>query len=291
MAEQTYMKIAGIDGIPTINGYSINNMVPSGTYTDILFKSTGAGEHTGTLAHSIYDYDMIKIYPRSVTSECGIGTMYCPKDIYSAGICHVHTLFGGGNMYESDTTLRWLNGTGFSSYATNASYAGMRQVTNSVSGATTKFERNSTYSNDNARIHMIIGTKYYGNRDLLYSAEGASSLPQTVTLSQPFTAYDRLQLKMKYRYESEDPYNDREVAGYWTEYYGYITTAACKLNFMGGNGGACYLYSFFGGWNDAQTLKINAGKPLVWSVANNNAVGVSPNYSGNYYLAEIWGVK
>lgn len=266
--------------------------IPSGTYTDILFQSTGAGEHTGTLAHSIYDYDMIKIYPRSVTSEGGIGTMYCPKDIYSAGICHVHTLFGGGNMYESDTTLRWLNGTGFSSYATNASYAGMRQVTNSISGATTKFERHSTYSDDNARIHMIVGTKYYGNRDLLFSAYDSNlKFPQTINLSHPFTAYDRLQIKVRYRWDSTDLPNDREVAGYWTEYFGYITTAACKLNFAGGNGGNYYLYSFFGGWDNDQTLKINGGKPLVWSVANNNAVTQTPNYSANYYVSEIWGVK
>lgn len=265
--------------------------IPSGTYTDILFQSTGVGEHTGTLAHSIYDYDMIKIYPRSVSSECGIQTMYCPKDIYSAGISHVHTLFGGGNMYESDSTLRWLNGTGFSSYATNASYAGMRQVTNSVSGVTTKFERHSTYSDDNARIHMIVGTKYYGTRDLLFSADSVKTLPQTINISQPFTAYDRLQFKIEPIYESPDPLNDREIAGYWTEYFGYITTAACKLNFLGGNGGACYLYSFFGGWDNEQTLKINGAKPLVWAVNANNAVGVSPNYSANYYVSEVWGVK
>jgi len=268
---------------------------PSGTYTDILFKSNstdGVGVHEGTLTHSIYDYDMIKVYPRSVSSECGVATMYCPKDIYSAGISHIHTLFGGGNLYESDTTLRWLNGTGFSSYATNASYAGMRQVTNSVSGVTTKFERNSTYSNDNARIHMIVGTKYYGTRDLLFSAYDSNlKFPQTINLSHPFTAYDRLQIKVRYRWDSTDPSNDREYAGYWTEYYGYIPSAACKLNFIGGNGRAVYYYSFFGGWDNAQTLKINAGKPLVWSVTNNNAVGVSPNYSANYYVSEIWGVK
>lgn len=276
---------------PGWNGY-VGYEHPTGTYTDILFQSFGTGVHTGVLTHSIYDYDMIKIYPRSVSSECGIGTMYASKDIYSAGQCHVHTLFGAGNMYESDTTLRWLDGTGFSSYATNASYAGMRQVTNSVSGVTTKFERHSTYSDDNARIHMIVGTKYYGNRDLLFSANNPNlNLPQTINLSQPFTAYDRLQVKIKYRWDSTDPENDREYAGYWTEYYGHVTTAACKLNFMGGNGGACYLYSFFGGWDNAQILKINGAKPLVWSVGNNNAVTQTPNYSANYYVSEVWGVK
>ena len=267
--------------------------IPSGTYTDILFQSTGVGEHTGTLAHSIYDYDMIKIYPRSVTSECGIQTMYAPKDIYSAGRNHVSTVFGGGNLYISDSYIKWLDGgNAFSANGiNNGTYAGIRQVTNSVSGVTTKFERNSNYSNDNARIHMIVGTKYYGNRDLLFSANDSNiSLPQTVNLSQPFTAYDRLQVKIKYRWDITEPDNF-EMAGYWTEYFGYITTGACKLNFIGGNGGACYLYSFFGGWDNAQTLKINGAKPLVWAVNANNAVGVSPNYSANYYVSEVWGVK
>lgn len=279
---------------PNWDGGFVGYKQNSGTYTDILFKSNstdGVGVHEGTLTHSIYDYDMIKVYPRSVSSECGVATMYCPKDIYSAGISHIHTLFGGGNLYESDTTLKWINGTAFSSYATNASYAGMRQVTNSVSGVTAKFERHSTYSDDNARIHKIVGTKYYGNRDLLFSASQTTSFPQTINISKPFTDYDRLQIKISPNYESTDPSIDREYAGYWTEYYGYIPSAACKLNFIGGNGGAVYYYSFFGGWDNAQTLKINAGKPLVWSVTNNNAVGVSPNYSANYYVSEIWGVK
>jgi len=278
------------------SAYLGNDMVyhATGTFTDVLFQSNGDGVHSGNLAHSIYDYDMIKIYPRSVSSECGIGTMYCPKDIYSAGRNHVATVFGAGNCYVSDSYIKWLDGgNAFSANGINeGTYAGIRQVTNSVSGVTAKFERHSTYSNDNARIHMIVGTKYYGTRDLLFSSNDSNiTLPQTINLAQPFTAYDRLQVKVKYRFDSSEPPDHMEIAGFWTEVHGNVTTAACKLNFIAGNGGNCFWYSFFGGWDNAQTLKINGAKPLVWSVANNNAATQTPNYSANYYVSEVWGLK
>lgn len=294
MAEQTYMKIAGMDGMPTINGYCINNMVPSGTYVDILYKSSaadGAGEHSGTLTHSIYDYDMIKIWPRSVSSEAGIQTMYCPKDIPSTCKFHIWTHFGGGNFYMTDTIMTMTNGSAFVSTGVNGgTYAGMRQVTTSTAGSTAKFERHSTYSNDNARIHLIIGENYHNNRDLLFSASTTAKMPQTINLSNSVTAYDRLQIKLSNNLSKD--VTAFENAGYWTEHHNWETDKPCRINFAAGEGGSFYLYEFVGGFDTAgTTLTMNLGKPLVWSVTSNNAVTQTPNSSGYYYVSEVWGVK
>jgi len=278
---------------PGLGGY-VGYDYPSGTYVDILYKATaagGVGEHSGTLTHSIYDYDMIKIWPRSVSSEAGIQTMYCPKDIPPTGNFHVWTHFGGGNFYMTDTVMTMTNGSAFVSTGINGgTYAGMRQVTTSTAGSTAKFERHSSYSNDNARIHLIIGENYHNNRDLLFSASTTAVMPQTISLTNSITAYDRLQIKISTN-------NDRasgayEYAGYWTEHHNFKTDMPCKLSVLAGEGGACYVYQFVGGFDSAgTTLSMVAGKPLVWSVINNNAVTQTPNTSGYYYVSEIWGVK
>lgn len=287
-----YFKIAGIDGMPTIGGCCINKNIPSGTYVDILYKSTaanGLGEYSGTLSNSIYDYDMIKIWPRGSSAEAGIQTMYCPKDIPATGNMHIWTHFGGGNMYMTDTLMTLTDGNKFVS-TTGGTYAGMRQVTNSVSGVTAKFERHSDYSKDNARIHMMIGEKYYKNRDLLFSAATTATLPQTINLANPVTAYDRLQIKMINRTVTAT--TAYEYAGYWTEHHNFNTDMPCKVSFIGGQGGGCYVYQFVGGFDAAgTTLTMNAGKPLVWTVTANNAVTQTPNSSGVYCVSEIWGVK
>ena len=135
MVEQTYMKLAGIDGIPTINGCSINNIIPSGTYVDILYKApAGVGQHSGNLSGNIYDYDMIRCYCRSIgaSGEACMGTVYCPKDIpLTGGRPFLYSQFGAGNFYLNAATITFNNGSAFTSTGFNT-YPCMQQQTTST---------------------------------------------------------------------------------------------------------------------------------------------------------------
>lgn len=291
MAEQTYMKIAGIDGMPTINGCSINDMISSGTYVDVLWENTtDRGAHYGTLSGNIYDYDIIKCYCRSLgtNAEVSMQTEYCPKDITSGNNKnHLYAQYGGGNFYLGGATISFPTCSSFSAYPYGTN-PGMRQVVASVSGVTSKFERHNDFASDNAALHLILGVKYYRTRDLLYSASTTAKLPQTISLSQPWSAYDRLQIKVSGNYDVNP--NSWEAAGYWTEQTN-VDNKSFKANFIAGGGGQYYYYQFVGGWNNASSLTVNVGKPLVWNITNNNAVTQAPNNSANYFISEIWGIK
>lgn len=65
MAEQTYMKIAGIDGIPTINGYSINAWPLTGYHEELLWSGYLHKNAVATLSASPLDYDAIRINARA----------------------------------------------------------------------------------------------------------------------------------------------------------------------------------------------------------------------------------
>lgn len=266
----------------------------TGTFTDVLYQATGMnGVNSGTLSGSIYDYDMITIYPRNLAgngAEMGIGTKYCPKDIPAAGRMHLFAVNGGGNMYMTDAAIQWDKGSAFTAGAITTSNPGMRITAGmSISGTTGKFERHSTYTTGYGRVGKIVGTKYLNNRDLLFSASTTAKMPQTISISKPFTAYDFLQVKVSNNQAMAD--NNYEKAGYWTEYYSDLSTATVHFQFIGGNGTMCYLNSLVGGWNNSTSLTLNVGKPLVWNVTTTAAVTQTPNYSANYYISEIWGVK
>ena len=286
-----YFKIAGIDGMPTIGGCCINNNIPSGTYVDILYKApAGIGQHTGSLSGNIYDYDMIKIYQRSIgaSGECCMGTEYCPKDIpLTGGRPFLYSQFGAGNFYLNASTITFNNGTAFTSTGFNT-YPCMNQVTNTATaGNTAAFGRNNTYAQDNSCVHMIIGEKYYKNRDLLFSATTSASLPQTINLSQPYSAYDRLQIKISTN-ATQQPTHP-EYVGYWTEHHSR-QDGSVKITLEAGTQ-SFYYYQFVGGWDNATTLKMNNAKALVWSTTTTAAVGVNTAYTGIFYVSEIWGIK
>lgn len=278
---------------PGWNGYCDYTL--TGTFTDVLYQSTVVGGvSAGTLSGSIYDYDMITIYPRNIgaAGEMNFGTKFCPKDITNVGRSHYHCVNGGGNMYMTDAIISWDNGSAFTSSPVSTSHPGMRLTGSmSVSGTTAKYVRFSDYATTYAGINKIVGTKYFGTRDLLYSASNTAKLPQTISLTQPFTAYDRLQVKVSNNQSYSMADNNYERAGYWSEYYGVRETGTFHTDFVAGGGGACYLYAFIGGWNNSKSLTVNNGKPLVWSVTSTAAVTQTPNNSGYYYVSEIWGVK
>ena len=102
-----------------------------GTYVDILYKApAGIGQHTGSLSGNIYDYDMIKIYQRSIgaSGECCMGTEYCPKDIpLTGGRPFLYSQFGAGNFYLNASTITFNNGTAFTSTGFNT-YPCMKQL-------------------------------------------------------------------------------------------------------------------------------------------------------------------
>lgn len=264
--------------------------IPSGTYVDILYQNTeGIGAHEGTLSGNIYDYDMIKIYQRSIgaSGECCMGTEYCPKDIpLTGGRPFLYSQFGAGNFYLNASTITFNNGTAFTSTGFNT-YPCMNQATTATAGSTATFGRNNTYAQDNSCVHMIIGEKYYDNRDLLFSASTTASLPQTINLNNPYSAYDRLQIKIATNAE-QDPTHP-EYVGYWTEHHS-IQNGSVKITLEAGTY-AFYYYQFVGGWDDATTLKMNVAKALTWSTINTGAVGVNTAYTGLFYVSEIWGIK
>lgn len=292
----TEYKVTYSDYVPTYPGWDGNcSFTQTGTYTDVLYKSTAVGGETaGTLSGNIYDYDMITVFPQTVGAftEVGIGTKYCPKDITTGGRMHYFCVNGGGNMYMTDAVIQWDNGTAFTSRPITNTNPGIRLNTSmSVSGTTAKYNRFSDYATTYAGVGRIVGTKYYGNRDNLFSATETAQMPQTVNLTKPFTGYDHLQIKIRNKNVAEGTNTDYENAGYWTEALTLRDTGTFHATFIGGNGGGVYLYGLAGGWNNASSVTMKVGKPLVWNVTTTANVTQTPNYSANYYISEIWGVK
>lgn len=287
-----YFKIAGIDGMPTIGGCCINNNIPSGTYVDILYKQPNdTNVKSGTLSGNIYDYDMITVFNKHDSTEIAHGTKYSPKDIpLTNGRHHMWCLAGQGNVYFTDQIISFNNGTAFSTYPITNS-ASIRGANNTITGTTSTWGHYNTYVNSHCGIGMIIGTKYYKSRELIYSANN-DTRTNNIELSKPYSAFERLQFKVKNQWSETNPASSIENVGWWTEVYALPdANTGFKLDFIAGEGGACYMYEDSCKFTDYTHITSYGLKPMVWSVTTTAAVGVSPNNSGNYYISEIWGLK
>lgn len=177
MAEQTYMKIAGIDGIPTIGGASINAWHPPyGRYETYLF-SGGLG-NTATfsaapLSQPASAFDMLAI----CVCNQGNGQVesneinYVPAEILNKDdnrncVTHLRVnLGGGGNEY-------WYQCYSYYNSADNTIYA--RVKPNIPGTSTSRFytELSGNYTNtaiaattavhyNNKCIKWVKGVKFY----------------------------------------------------------------------------------------------------------------------------------
>ena len=296
MAEQTYMKIAGIDGMPTINGCSINNMIPSGTYVDVLFSAdmvnADNSRYSGNLLSNIHDYDMVTVFPGHGAVEGAIGSKFSPKDLSADAKSHLFTLAGQGGFYLVDQIMEWNSGDSFKVHPVNNSISATCQFYGaSVSGTTAKNWRPYTnYTSAHCGISKIVGTKYYKNRDLLYSADPYDKIT-LCNLSKPITDYSRLQIHVDLNYTGKSIY---ENGGWWTEVYnnpsnltGFRATA-----FVGAGGGA-YL-------NQLPCKVINStsisacngvGYSFQWFLNSTATPKRSTTTWNGLTIQEIWGVK
>lgn len=103
MAEKTYMKIAGIDGMPTINGACINTWQPHyGRYETFLYS--GATPVTGcTLSQPMTAFDsiLVCVIDPNTYNEGGQINEFPLSSVKAEKILgHLHTNLGaGGNEY------------------------------------------------------------------------------------------------------------------------------------------------------------------------------------------------
>ena len=263
--------------------------LPSGTYYDVLFKADNvtAVPTAGELTHSIYDYDMIKIFPTVASQqEQYYGIEYAPKDIaVNYTTPHIFKTQGGGNIYLQSLKIKFPTDKSFD-YQTDGSYYTISSTMSTASTTALYNKATSNWAADGQGISMIIGVKYQGTRDLLYSG---TSMNAVLPLSKPFTAYDRLQIKMS-NPTATSANSVYEHAGYWTE-WAYTSGRNCRINYVAGEGDACYLYNKACSFTNDTTFSGGKMKPLVWTVTSNAAPTVSPNYSANYNVTEIWGLK
>lgn len=294
MAEQTYMKIAGIDGIPTINGCSINNMVPSGTYVDVLFSAdmvnADNSRYSGNLLSNIHDYDMVTVFPGHGNTEGAIGSKFSPKDLSANARTHLFTLAGQGGFYLVDQIMEWNEGNSFNVHPINNSISSTCQFYGaSVSGTTSKNWRPyTTYTSGHCGISMIVGTHYHGNRDLLYSANPLDNI-SLCNLSKPITDYDKLQVHIALTYTGISQY---EGGGWWTEVYNNPEklTGFRATGFIGAGGGA-YLEQL--PCKVLNSTSISACSADVYSFRWYLNSTATPTRTSTHSLAiqEIWGVK
>lgn len=267
-----------------------------GTYVDILYSGdmTSPGlssRYHGYLTDKIQKYDMITVFPGHGDSEGAIGSKFAPKDLAENTKTHLFTLAGRGNFYLVDQILEWKNGNEFSAYPVNNSVSSTCQFYNaSISGTTANNWRNyTTYTSAHCGISMIVGTKYYGNRDLLFSANPIDKL-KTLNLSKPVSAYDSLLVKTDINTTSPTQY---ENGGWWTEVCnpnlltGFKTTA-----FLGGGAGA-YLQNTpckFLSQTQIQTYQENSFA-FKWFL-NSTATPVRTNGASELVtVSEIWGIR
>jgi hypothetical protein len=273
---------------PGWNGY-VGYKQPSGTYYDVLFKAANvtAAPKSGELTHSIYDYDMIKIFPAvDSQQEQYYGIEYAPKDIVvNYTTPHIFKTQGGGNIYLQDLKIKFPTETSFD-YQVDGEYYAISSTMGTIGTTTLYNKAMSNWAKDNQGVSMIIGVKYQGTRDLLYSG---TSMDAELPLSKPFTAYDRLQIKISNPIATSAN-TVYEHAGYWTE-WAYTSGTNCHLNYIGGEGGSCLWYQKSCVLSNNTTFSGGKMKPLVWTVINTAAPGVSPNNSAVYNVTEIWGLK
>lgn len=260
-----------------------------GTFVDVLFKAINvtAAPKSGVLSKSIYDYDMIKIFPCvNSQGEQYWGTEYAPKDlVINHTTPHIFKTQGGGNIYLQDLKIKFPTETTFN-YQNVGSYYTISSTMGDI-GSTAVFNKApSNWSTADQGISMIIGINYYGTRDLLYSG---TSMTSVYPLINSIENYDRLQIKIS-NPNANSANSIYEYAGYWGEYKCNVGKN-CRMSYVGGEGGNCYLYQRCGTFTTTTSLSAGFMKPLVWNVTTNSGPGVSPNYSANYTVTEIWGVK
>lgn len=275
-----------------------------GTYTDILWSAAdhGAGRLGGTLSKSIYDYDMIKVFPmHDSNNELSIASMYCPNNfrygLSSDAMSHIFSIAGQGNIYFVDQILKWTNsGTKFSAYPINANSASCRGTNNTVSGTTAKnWAAFNNYNKGHCGIGMIMGVNYYGNRELLYSASDADLLAlgsgnQVVNLSKPYSAFEKVQIRMGRTVSTVS--NWEKSREYWTELYNFPDNMrGYRPRFLLGGGGACYngerSYKFI----TPTQLSGGPAKSFIWYINSTAApIATTANAYGNA-IQEVWGIK
>lgn len=298
MSEQSYYKINGIQNMPTLKGScikSLSDVRPSGTYSDILFSAdmanAGNSRYYGNLTTDIHNYDMITVFPGHSNAEGAIGSKFSPKDLDPTCKTHLFTLAGQGAFYLVDQIMDWTNGSSFSAYPVNNSISSTCQFYNAtVSGTTSKNWRPwSQYTLAHCGISKIIGTKYYGNRDLLYSANPMDKIT-LCNLSNPITAYDKIQVHVACNYSGISQY---EGGGWWTEVYnnpnkltGFRATA------FNGGGGAGYLCQLpCKVVNATRISACNVGYSFKWFLNSTSTPIRSTQGMAGLTIQEIYGVK
>lgn len=266
-----------------------------GTYVDVLYSGdmTSPGvssRYHGYLTDKIQNYDMITVFPGHGNTEGAIGSKFSPKDLSENTKTHLFTLAGQGGFYLIDQILEWKNGNEFSAYPINHSVSSTCQFYNStVSGTTAKNWRNYTnYTSGHCGISMIVGTKYYGNRDLLYSADPLDNIT-LCNLSKPITAYDKLQVHIDLTYTGKSQY---ENGGWWTEIYNDPTNLkGFRVTGFIGAGGGAYLNQL--PCKFISNTQISACNDIAYSFKwflNSTATPVRTK-THSLAIQEIWGVK
>ena len=278
---------------PGWNGY-VEYEHPSGTYTDILFSANmdniDNSRYSGSLIKNISNYDLVTVFPGHGAIEGAIGSKFSPKDLSANAKTHLFTLAGQGGFYLVDQIMEWNSGDSFNVHPINNSISATCQFYGaSISGTTSKNWRPyPNYTSGHCGISKIVGTKYYGNRDLLYSADPYDKVT-LCNLSKPITDYDKLQVHIALTYAGISQY---EGGGWWTEVYnnpnkltGFRTTG-----FIGGGGGA-YLEQL--PCKVLNSTSISSCSADVYSFRWYLNSTATPTRTGTHSLAiqEIWGVK
>lgn len=203
----TYKLSYGDNSVLTYSGWNgyCDYTLPTGTYYEQLYFASNANVSAGTLAHSINDYDVIRVAlsPGYSASNKAVGPnvyKYYPVEYFSNSSNSAHMrLFGpdnstavssGSNIIWADTYLNFPTETTFVQNRNNA-YSRVQSTWGTTALMATA--NTAIYSNYYKSVMEIDGIVYNGNRELLWSGNTGTS---AFTLSKPITAFDKVQLQV-----------------------------------------------------------------------------------------------